>query len=82
MKETVIALLTSAAFSVIGVLCLFWPEKIRGYFLRNYVRGIKASKIDAVSGWPQYFPGTPVFRILGAICLIFVALLIYARAKG
>jgi hypothetical protein len=79
MKENIIALVTSAAFSVVGALCLFWPEKIRGYFLRNYIRGVKVSKIDAVSNWPRYYPGPLVFRILGAICLVFVALLIYAR---
>jgi hypothetical protein len=81
MKENIIALLASAACLVFGVLCLLWPDTIRGYFLRNYIRGVKASKIDAVSDWPQYFPGTQVFRILGAISLVFAALLIYARAN-
>lgn len=39
--KNIVALLGASAFLIFGIFCLFWTEKVRNYYLRNYTRGLR-----------------------------------------
>jgi hypothetical protein len=77
MKEHVIAFIAGVIFTGFGMACIFWPEKVRGYYLNSYSTGLSYVKRHDLSYLKKFFPSVLVFRIVGVICLIISLLIFY-----
>jgi hypothetical protein len=81
MKETAIVLITGIIFLLIGIMCLFWPEKIQEFGLCYYARHKMISKFNPFLGWMKTPGYITVLRILGAVAIGGFVLAILAVVK-
>ena len=76
MIEIVVAILALVIFLTIGLLCLIMPDKVRQYYLKDYVRGLIIVRLDP-SFWIRHFPNNLAFRISGVISVAAAILILY-----
>lgn len=81
MKETFMALITGIIFLIIGIICLFWPEKIQQYSLDYYIHHKTAKRVNPFLNWmrtPSYILS---LRLIGLIGIAGFILILYAFVK-
>ncbi len=82
MKEDLIALATGIIFLVIGIICLFCPEKVQQYGLRFYDHHKTAGRLNPFLNWmktPSYILS---LRIIGLIGIAVFILILFVFIKG
>lgn len=70
-------ILVLAIFLSFGFLLLLWPNKVREYYLKNYIRGLSSVEPLDLSSWVRYYPSVFVFRIAGVLCIGAVIFILY-----
>ena len=80
MKENFIPLLTGIIFLIIGVICLFWPEKVQEYALKWSAQGL--GRFNPFLGWMK--TGSYIFalRVIGVMAIGTFILAIFVVFKG
>jgi hypothetical protein len=76
MEHPILTFIGGSAFLLLGLACLFWTEKVRGYYLKNYIRGLSSMKWIDASWLVKRFPSVLMFRLFGLLC-VFASLLIF-----
>lgn len=79
MKANLIPILTGIIFLVIGVVCLFWPEKIQEFALKWSVQGL--GKYNPFLSWMKTRSYIVALRIIGVMAIVtfFVALVVVLK---
>jgi hypothetical protein len=79
-------LLASAAaayFAAFGLLALVWPGKVRGFYLRQYTRGLDdLERLGLPLSWRPRLPPEFVFRLFGVMSLAASGLIVYGLLRS
>ena len=65
MKESLLPLSIGIIFLIIGVICLFWPEKVQEYALKWSSQGL--GKFNPFLGWIKTQSYVLALRIIGVM---------------
>ena len=65
MKDTWIPLVTGVLFLAIGVMCLFWPERIQQFSLDYYASHKAPAKLNPFLEWMKKRDFIIALRITG-----------------
>jgi len=82
VKAKLIGLTTGVIFLAIGVICLFFPQKIQEYTINIYSDGKGLAKYNPFIEWiktPQYIFS---IRIAGILALLACGFVFYALLFG
>ena len=80
MRGNLIPVFTGVVFLVIGVFCLFWPEKIQEYALKWSVQGL--GKFNPFLSWMKTRSYILALRIIGIMAIAGFLLVIFALFKS
>lgn len=55
-----------------GIACLFWPEKVRDYFLSRYEQGVGKylARFNFIRSWVKIASSSSYIRFLGSIAIV------------
>ncbi len=76
MKYDLIPFLTGIIFLLIGVICLFWPEKIQEVALKYSAQGL--GRYNPFLSWMKTRSYILVVRIIGVIAIMVFLLALVA----
>jgi len=62
---------------VVGLLCLFWPEKIQRYVLNSYERNNTLKKFNPLLNWMHTSAYITSLRIIGLMAIGGLILILY-----
>ena len=83
MLRSILYLLFATYFAAFGVLSTFWPEKVRGFYIRQYTSVLGSLKQSGdPASWGRLFPRASVFRLFGITSLLASVLVVYAWLRG
>ena len=83
MFRIFLGLSAAAFFAAFGVLATIWPNKVRDYQTRQYMRGLDGLKRFGLPlRWSPVIPHTFMFRLFGMLFLFASALTILALLRG
>lgn len=68
MLESLVGIMGIVIFLAVGLVLSFRTERVREYYLNNYIRGGLPNTFD-LSRWERFFPKTLIFRISGVLCI-------------
>lgn len=77
MLKVFLALLIAAGFLLIGILCLFRPEKVRDYLVGSAARGTSSVKSYDLSFLLKFYQPLLPYRIFGVLCIGAFLLILY-----
>jgi hypothetical protein len=76
--RSVLYLLFAAYFVAIGILATVWPEKVRAFFIRQYMSVLGGLKeLIGPDTLEKLFPRVFLFRLFGITSLLASALVVY-----
>jgi hypothetical protein len=81
MRSNLVVVLTGLAFLLIGIGCVFWPERIQELSLRYYAAHERVAKLNPFLEWMQSRSYVVVLRIIGiaSIGVFLVAMFVAIR---
>jgi len=82
MKGDISALATGLIFLAIGIICLFWPEKIQQYFLDYYFQHRTFEKLNPFMNWMKTSSYIIALRIIGLIGMAGFIVILYVFIKN
>ena len=73
----------AAYFAAFGVLAIVWPGKVRGFYLRQYTRGLDdLNRLGLPLSWRPRLPPVLVFRLFGVMSLAASGLIVYGLLRA
>ena len=82
MKPTLIASATALIFLVIGIVCLFWPERIQQFGLDYYLDHKTAAKLNPFLDWMKTRGYILSLRIIGVMAIGASGLTLFVIVRG
>ncbi len=80
MRSNLVVGLTGLVFLLIGIGCVFWPERIQELGLRYYAAHERDAKLNPFLGWMRTRSYVVVIRVIGiASLLVFLLAMFVAR---
>jgi len=82
MKPTLVASATAIIFLVIGVVCLFWPERIQQFGLDYYASHRAAARLNPFLDWMKTRGYIVSLRIIGVMAIGASGLTLFVIVRG
>lgn len=76
MLERLVGIIGMILFLAVGLLFLFRTERVREYYLNNYIRGGLPNTFD-LSRWERFFPKNLIIRISGVVSIGAALIILY-----
>ena len=79
MRNQLTSVITAIIFFLIGVVCLFFPDKIQMAALKYYAEHPTAGKLNPFFDWiksPSYVVSLRLIGLIGIVAFVFILIVL------